>query len=100
MLVFFAYVVGYLTITWWIAGRSVGDHLWGVRVVIRDGREVGLARSFVRAVVCAVFPLGLLWCAVDRDRRSVHDLLLRTSVVYDWLPHLTARWGNGQEVGT
>jgi len=44
------------------------------------------ARAFFRAVVCAVFPLGLLWCAVDRKRRAIHDLLLRTRVVYDWIP--------------
>ena len=100
VLVFFTYLVLYLTVTWWFAGRSVGDHLWGVRVTTRDGRELGLVRAFLRAVVCAFFPIGLLWCAVDRDRRSVQDLLLRTSVVYDWLPHLTARWGNGQGVGT
>ena len=100
VLVFFAYLVLYLTLTWWVVGRSVGDHVWGVRVTTRDGRDVGLVRAFVRAVVCAVFPIGLLWCAVDRDRRSVHDLLVRTSVVYDWLPHLTARWGDGEGAGT
>ena len=43
--------------------------------------EVALAR----AMFCAVFPLGLLWTAVSRENRSVADLLLRTSVVYDWL---------------
>jgi hypothetical protein len=37
-------------------------------------------------VLYAAFPLGLAWVAVSRDSRSVQDLLLRTSVVYDWLP--------------
>jgi hypothetical protein len=31
-----------------------------------------------------VFPIGLLWTAVSRENRSLADLLLRTSVVYDW----------------
>ena len=96
---FLGYLVLYLTVSWWMAGRSLGDHLWGIRVTTRDGGLPGLARSFVRAVACALFPVGLLWCAVDRDRRSLHDLVLRTSVVYDWLPHPSARWGASQEVG-
>jgi uncharacterized RDD family membrane protein YckC len=32
------------------------------------------------------FPVGLLWCAADPARRSVQDIVLRTSVVYNWLP--------------
>ena len=83
----------YLTVAWWMAGRSIGDHVWGVRVTSRSGVELGLARAFVRAVACAVFPVGLLWCAIDRDRRSLQDLVLRTSVVYDWMSHPSGRWG-------
>jgi uncharacterized RDD family membrane protein YckC len=96
---FLAYLVVYLTATWWVAGRSIGDHLWGVRVTTRDGGRLGLARSLARAVTCAVFPIGLLWCAIDRDRRSLHDLLLHTSVVYDWRTHPSARLG-AREGGT
>ena len=28
--------------------------------------------------------IGLLWVALSRENRSVQDLVLRTSVVYDW----------------
>ena len=56
----------------------------GLRVVGRGGRPLGFTAALARAVVCAVFPLGLLWTAVSRENRSVADLLLRTSVVYDW----------------
>ncbi len=37
-----------------------------------------------RGAFYALFPLGLLWAAVDGRNRSVQDLVLRTSVVYDW----------------
>jgi hypothetical protein len=37
----------------------------------------------VRAVLCTLVPVGLLWVLVSRDNRSVQDLLLRTSVLYD-----------------
>lgn len=79
-----ALMVTYLTLAWWIGGRSVGDRVMGVRVVSARGR-VGFWRSLARAVFCTAFPLGLLWCVFDSRRRSVQDLAVRTSVVYDWL---------------
>ena len=95
MTVFLGYLVVYLAVAWWMAGRTIGDHLWGVRVTTRGGGRLGPARALVRAGTCAVFPIGLLWCAIDRDRRSVQDLLLRTSVVYDWTTHPSAPLGEG-----
>jgi hypothetical protein len=50
-----------------------------------------LWRAFVRAVLCALFPIGLFWSAVSTRNESVQDLLVRTTVVYDWglkLPRL------------
>lgn len=91
--IFFLVLVVYLTVAWWIAGRSIGDHVWGVRVVTSRGGRLGLTRAFARAVACAVVPIGLLWCALDRDRRSLQDLLLRTAVVYDWRAGSSGRWG-------
>ena len=46
----------------------------------------GSCSSVARAFLCAVFPIGLLWCALDPKRRSLQDLALRTPVVYSWLP--------------
>ena len=40
-------------------------------------------RCAVRAVLCTIFPIGLLWVLVSGENRSVQDLLLRTSVAYD-----------------
>jgi hypothetical protein len=34
-----------------------------------------------------VFPIGLLWCAVSTSRRSLQDIVVRTSVIYDWQAH-------------
>jgi uncharacterized RDD family membrane protein YckC len=42
--------------------------------------------AFVRALVASIFPIGLLWCAIDRRNRAIHDLLTGSTVVYDWLP--------------
>ena len=58
----------------------------GVRVVLGHRRQPGPLRALVRAAACVVFPVGVVWCAVSRTRRSVQDLLVRTWVVYDWRP--------------
>jgi uncharacterized RDD family membrane protein YckC len=88
--VFLDGVVVYLTLAWWIGGRTVGDRVMGLQVVRRRGGRLGFLRALARAVLCVVFPVGLLWCAVDPSRRSLQDLVLRTSVVYNWLPRATA----------
>ena len=77
-------LVVYLTVAWATSGRTYGDHVMGLRVVSRDGGPVGPLRAGLRALTYVVFPLGLLWCAGGRSRRSVQDILVRTAVVYDW----------------
>ncbi len=88
---YLALLVVYLTGAWWVSGRTFGDHLMGIRVVTGTRSRLRLLQAAARAVVCAFVPIGLVWCAVDRERRALHDLLLRTSVVYDWLPRPSAR---------
>jgi uncharacterized RDD family membrane protein YckC len=78
-----AIAVGYLTGGWAIAGQTVGGAVLGVRVVALAGRRLGWWRSGLRAVLCVVVPLGLLWSAISVDRRSVQDLLVGSAVVYD-----------------
>ena len=81
-----ATAVVYLAGTWAMVGRSYGCHVMGLRIVDRRGRSPRLATAVLRAVLCVFFPLGLVWCGVVRSRKSLQDLLLRTSVVYDWMP--------------
>ena len=76
----------YLAGTWAMVGRSYGCHVMGLRVVDRRGRSPRLAMALLRAVLYVFFPLGLVWCGVVRSRKSVQDLLLGTTVVYDWMP--------------
>lgn len=76
----------YLTVCWATSGRTVGAVAMGLRLVSRDGRLVRLPRCAVRAVLCVMFGFGLFWVIVDPRRRSLQDIALRTSVVYDWTP--------------
>jgi uncharacterized RDD family membrane protein YckC len=78
-----AVAVGYPTVGWAIAGRTVGGAVLGVRVVARGGGGLGWLRSACQALLCVLVPLGLLWAAVSARRRSVQDLLVRSAVLYD-----------------
>lgn len=79
-------LVVYLTLSWWVGGRTYGCTLMGLRVVNYTGANMRLLGALLRALFCAFFPIGLLWVAVNRENRSVQDLVLRTSVIYDWQP--------------
>ena len=76
--------VVYLTAAWGTTGRSYGKHVMGLRVIGPFGR-LRLGGAFVRAVCCVVLPIGIVWVALSRHNRSLQDVVLRTSVVYDWL---------------
>jgi len=78
-------VVGlmYFAITWAVVGGTYGDRLLGLRVTDDQGGRLGWARCCLRALLCVLFPIGLLWVLVSAENRSVQDLVLRTSVVYD-----------------
>lgn len=73
----------YLTIAWATTGRSYGATLLGVRVLARSRRRLGWIRAILRAVICVLVPIGLLWTAISPTRRSWHDILVGTVVVYD-----------------
>jgi uncharacterized RDD family membrane protein YckC len=74
----------YLTACWTVSGRTFGDHLLGLRVLGLRGGHPRPVVALLRAVLCVLFPIGLFWIVVSRDNRSVQDVLLRSSVVYDW----------------
>ncbi|HEU4947666.1 MAG TPA: RDD family protein [Kribbella sp.] len=82
----FIVLVVYLTVSWWITGRSYGGLVMGLRVVGRGGEDLRFIGALVRALLCAVAPIGLLWVAVSPENRSLQDVLLRTAVIYDWQP--------------
>ena len=74
----------YLTAAWIMTGRTYGDHLMGLRVVDHVGRVMRLPRALMRALLCALFPVGLLWVAVSARNKSLQDIVSGTSVMYDW----------------
>lgn len=74
----------YLAVGWALAGRTYGDHVFGLRVVSGHDSHPAPAIAALRAVAYVILPIGLIWVAVSREKRSLQDLALRTSVIYDW----------------
>jgi uncharacterized RDD family membrane protein YckC len=80
----------YLPASWALTGRSIGKWLLGLRIVRADGADFGLARCVVRFAgywLSAIpFGIGFLASLLDRRRRTFHDRLAGTLVVYDERP--------------
>jgi uncharacterized RDD family membrane protein YckC len=79
--------IAYLSFGWVVTGRTPGKQLAGLRVVGERGQPLDLLTALLRATLYVVFPIGLLWSAFSSRNASAQDLLLRTSVVYDWRHH-------------
>jgi len=77
----------YMALFWYLFGSTVGQLLFGLRVVRSDGsRLLSFSQVVVRVIgfyiSMAVFFLGFLWILIDPGRRGWHDKLARTKVIY------------------
>jgi len=79
-------LTAYLAWGWASTGRTPGKALLGLRVVTSNGAGLGVGRATARAAICALFPIFLVWALVSKKNAAIHDLLLKTAVVYDWEP--------------
>lgn len=87
----------YWTVGWATGGRTIGNLIMGLRVVNHRGDRVRWGGAFVRALFCTLFIPGLFWVIVSGANRSVQDVVLRTSVIYDWIigiPGLSRKAGS------
>ena len=76
----------YFAASWATSGRTIGDQLMGLRVVNHRGLILRWTGAVIRAAFCVAFPIGLFWALISRQNRSVQDVVLRSSVIYDWAP--------------
>jgi len=77
-------IVLYLGTNWSSTGRTIGKSVLGLCVETSAGTPLGPWRAFLRAGVCATVWAVLLWTFVSRRNLGLHDVLLRTQVVYLW----------------
>ncbi|MFZ2510640.1 MAG: RDD family protein [Gordonia sp. (in: high G+C Gram-positive bacteria)] len=75
--------VAYQAICWTGFGRTVGQHLMGLRVVRRTSlKRLHALQALGRSAFCVFFPIGLFWVAFSPTRRSVQDIAVRSRVIY------------------
>jgi uncharacterized RDD family membrane protein YckC len=92
----------YLWFGWATTGRTTGKQVMGLRVVNHRGELMRPGGALLRALACVVFPVGLLWSFFSTHNRSLQDVVLRTSVIYDWnvrLPERSARHARVEDGG-
>jgi len=74
-----------LTLAWSSSGRTLGNNLVGLRVVRENGGEVSWARALARALIVVAFHVVAMgWILVSKKNAGIHDLVCRTTVIYDW----------------
>lgn len=77
---------GYNVVGWWLFGRTIGKALLGLRVEAVNGGGVPLWRACLRMlcypVSALLLGLGFAVALVSPQRRTLHDLLAGTRVVY------------------
>jgi uncharacterized RDD family membrane protein YckC len=71
-----------------VRGRTPGKAVIGLRVVRSDGHDLSAGRAVLRTALLALslllLAVSVLLTLLRRDRRSLHDLLADTAVVYAW----------------
>jgi uncharacterized RDD family membrane protein YckC len=71
-----------------MSGRTFGMLLFGLRAVRTDGTRLDGRHAVLRVLAFPLsfllFGVGFLLILLRRDRRALHDLIARTSVVYAW----------------
>jgi uncharacterized RDD family membrane protein YckC len=75
----------YGAILWKLRGATVGDIIFGLKVVRVDGKPSEWVTMIVRALACffslVVVGLGFFWIAFDPEKQGWHDKIAGTVVV-------------------
>ncbi len=73
---------------WTVSGQTIGDAIFGVRVVRADGKPMTIPRSikrFLGFLLCFLtFGVGFALILIDNQRQGLHDTIARTYVIYAW----------------
>jgi uncharacterized RDD family membrane protein YckC len=75
----------YGAVLWKLRGATVGDIIFGLKVVRVDGAPLEWVTVVVRALACffsiLAVGLGFIWIAFDREKQAWHDKIAGTVVV-------------------
>lgn len=81
----FVITFGFYGWFWTHGGQTLGMRAWRIQIRNVDGHAVNWASAMLRFAVAAfswgLAGLGMLWCLIDRRKRSWHDLAAGTEVI-------------------
>lgn len=88
--VWFGFLSAYFVLCWATSGQTLGMRMMGLRLVGHDGTPPNLCRAIIRyvgrALSIALLFTGYLLVLVHPRRRTLHDILAGTFVVYSDVP--------------
>lgn len=88
IIVYVVWLFVYFGLSWSGNGKTLGMSLLGVHVVRADGRRLepwqGWMRSLLFPLGFLTLGLGFLGILVQREHRTVYDMIAGTAVVYAW----------------
>lgn len=77
--------IGFFAAFWLKSGQTLGMQAWRIKLVAKQGNEITFGRCVTRCgsalLSIACLGLGYLWCLIDRDGRSWHDMLSGTELI-------------------
>jgi uncharacterized RDD family membrane protein YckC len=83
--VFLLAIAAYGVLLWKFKGATVGDIIFGIKVVRADGAPIDWVTAIVRALACFLslffIGLGFIWIAFDPEKQGWHDKIAGTMVV-------------------
>jgi uncharacterized RDD family membrane protein YckC len=78
----------YFSYTWTVSGKTIGMAVLGLQVVTAAGSPISRRQAVLRTVALplsiALFPIALPGVLFQRERRTLHDFIAGTAVVYAW----------------
>lgn len=81
----FVITFGFYGWFWTHGGQTLGMRAWRIQVRGVDGNALNWASAMLRFAVAGLSwglaGLGMLWCLIDRRKRSWHDIAAGTEVV-------------------
>ena len=76
---------GYLIYLWKNSGQTLGQKIFGIKVVKKDGSELTYVDAVVRyigyIISGAFIGIGYLWMIIDEDNQGLHDKMANTIVI-------------------
>ncbi len=63
--------------------QTLGMQAWRLKIVNRTGQTPTLREIAIRFCVSVItLGIGIAWCLIDREKRSLQDIITPTNIVY------------------